>query len=530
MQHIYANATSVVMYLGTSNSAADAFMSDFSRVFELSLSWTSTPYSSDSSWRGQDWPREDDDFWVGLYHLLNHDWFRRLWTFQEAVLAGNMSLLCGLRWIDANDFITFVLRSENRPDPYTLHNPAIAARVPNKPALSSLAFIACGTIASFRQADLWYDREYWLVQLFMPKLLFETRMLNATESVDRVWGIAGLMGQTLQKALAPVVDYSEQGRSEYWRTYHQFSLKTLVEAKSFAPLTLVGSVKSSNHQLPSWCLDLAGEPLTLLHLDFKWNVSTVYGYAGYADFQYEDDHEIKAAARALAITSHPHISISTAENDRILLTRGFVIDTIAEVVDDPRLVGQTDYCYKGTWLDWTTANPIHAAVLAFYNRVGQLARRLDTACTEDEMPMEFIICMITDWRVTAEVQQIYQDAWRCINDGGYEYFQGLEDDNRRRKAWEATRNLIRITGHSFFATKEGRLGIATPGCRAGDRVCCFYGGMNLYVLREGEDQGDLMIARKDERRFIGVAFINGLMEQSDRDDARLEDDEIFRIR
>ncbi|KAH7382404.1 heterokaryon incompatibility protein-domain-containing protein [Phaeosphaeria sp. MPI-PUGE-AT-0046c] len=529
MKTIYANATAVVMYLGASNPMSDAFMSDFPRVYELSLSWAPTAYNPDPDWRGEGWPREDDDFWVGLYQLLNHDWFRRLWTFQEAVLAGNATLLCGLRWIDANDFINFILRGQNRPDPYIVQNDAIAARISGKPALSSLAFIACGTIASFRQTEPLYEREYWLVQLFMPKLLNETGMLNVTEPADKVWGIAGLMGQTLQNALAPIVDYSEQGRTEYWRTYHQFNLKTLVEAKSFAPLTLVGSVKPSNNRLPSWCLDLAGEPLTLLHLDSNWNLATVYGYAGYANFQYEHDHEDKAVARALAITSHTLISISTTDNDRILLTRGFVVDNITEVVDDPCLVGQIDYCYKGTWLDWTTDNPIHVAVLAFYNRVGQLARRLDPACKEDEIPMEFIICMLTDWRVTAEVQQIYQDAWSCINDGGYAHFLGLEDADRRRKAWEAVRNLIRITGHSFFATEKGRLGIATPGCKVGDRVCCFYGGMNLYLLRDVEKEESLASGERAEKLFVGVAFVNGWMEQSERDDARLEDDEIFRI-
>lgn len=528
MHHIYANATAVVMYMGASNPAIDTFMAEFPRVFELSLSWIPTTYNSDPGWRGEGWPGEDDDFWVGLYQLLNHDWFRRLWTFQEAVLAGNATLLCGLRWIDANDFITFVLRSENRPDPYIVHNPAIASRVPGSPALSSLAFIACGTIASFRQADLWYERDYWLVQLFMPKLLFETRMLNSTEPVDRVWGIAGLMGQTLQNALATVVDYSAQGRADYWQTYHQFSLKTLVEAKSFAPLTMAGSVKHSNPDLPTWCLDLAGQPLTLLHLDFNWNLATVYGYAGYADFQYEDDHENKAVARTLAISPHPFTSISTTDDERTLLTGGFVIDTISEVVDDPFLVGQIDYCYQTTWLDWTTDNPIHAAVLAFYNRVFALSRRRDPACKEDEIPMEIIICILTDWRVTDEVQQIYQDAWRCINDGGYAYFQSLKDGDRRRKAWEATRNMIRITGHSFFVTEVGRLGIATPGCAVGDKVCCFYGGFNLYILRDVETRA-LPDAEKADKQFAGVAFINGLMKQSERDVARLKEDEVFRI-
>lgn len=33
-----------------------------------------------------------------------------------------------------------------------------------------------------------------------------------------------------------------------------------------------------------------------------------------------------------------------------------------------------------------------------------------------------------------------------------------------------------MIGHFFFATKEGRIRLATPGCKPGDKLCVFYGG------------------------------------------------------
>jgi hypothetical protein len=97
MQQIYANATNVVMYMGQSNPATQAFMTDFPRVLQLSYSWKPTLCVFSPDWRGPDWPREDSLFWEGFWTILNHDWFRRVWTYQEIVLAKHGLLVCGDR-------------------------------------------------------------------------------------------------------------------------------------------------------------------------------------------------------------------------------------------------------------------------------------------------------------------------------------------------------------------------------------------------------------------------------------------------
>jgi hypothetical protein len=85
--------------------------------------------------------------------------------------------------------------------------------------------------------------------------------------------------------------------------------------------------------------------------------------------------------------------------------------------------------------------------------------------------------------------------------------------------------MIRLVGHSFFATEGGRFGIANPGCKPGDKVCAFYGGEALYMLRwPGAND------RSGNAEFCGAAFIPPLMEQHQRDEARLGEDEIFHIR
>jgi len=83
--------------------------------------------------------------------------------------------------------------------------------------------------------------------------------------------------------------------------------------------------------------------------------------------------------------------------------------------------------------------------------------------------------------------------------------------------------LRNLQGHSFIATEGGRFSIATPGCKPGDKVCTFYGGAPLYVLRSGDTKGE-------PSTFCGAAFIAHLMEQHERDAARLGPDEIFSIK
>lgn len=66
----------------------------------------------------------------------------------------------------------------------------------------------------------------------LPDLLRHLRYQHVQEPVDRVWAIAGLLSKDIQTKLLPLVDYSDQSRAEYWRTYFQFAKVVLVETQS----------------------------------------------------------------------------------------------------------------------------------------------------------------------------------------------------------------------------------------------------------------------------------------------------------
>ena len=68
MRHIYAHAAYVVIWMAALNPSIRVFMLGFPRVLNLANNRTpKTAEWNNPGWRGQNWPRDDDKFWEGLY-------------------------------------------------------------------------------------------------------------------------------------------------------------------------------------------------------------------------------------------------------------------------------------------------------------------------------------------------------------------------------------------------------------------------------------------------------------------------------
>ena len=52
-------------------------------------------------------------------------------------------------------------------------------------------------------------------------------------------------------------------------------------------------------------------------------------------------------------------------------------------------------------------------------------------------------------------------------------------------------------------TEAGKMGLAPAAARVGDRICIFFGGQLLYVLREREEI---------KWEFVGECYVHGLMD------------------
>ncbi|KPI39631.1 Sulfite efflux pump SSU1 [Cyphellophora attinorum] len=458
MHQVFSQARDVFIWLGPAIPQTEAFMHKFGSVFELAEEHDFAKAVEDD----EGWPSDNDHFWAGLFHILNHDWFRRLWTFQEVILARKSITVCGTSWVDLDNLV------------------------------------------------------------------------NVKEAVDRVWAISGLFNEDLQKQLAPLVDYSASGRKDYWRTHVRFMQTLLVETQSLGMLCIPPTIETKAPAMPSWCPNLSGKPACYMYLDALWDRAVSPRLA--ANLPGMDSDDDACSRRRRDIKYHPRKHITTDDKGG-LHVRGFVVETISEVVEDERLFGATKYMDDLGWEAYSLDNPTHIAALEWYSRGLRLARRVLHGSDEGAagIPREYLMAFFVNHRLRDEAELAYRDALTVVQTGDLDHILSLRETSRYELARRCMTQRKAMCGHAFFSTKGGRFGIAHPGVKPGDQVCVFYGAEPLHILRRpAPQQTDNANAAHDSTaaaaQFIGSAFIPHLMEQQLSDTARLGPDEIFLMR
>jgi hypothetical protein len=522
MHQIYSQASAVLVWLGASNPSAAAFMRDFARVYDLAPTWTPKDETNDPKWRGEDWPLDGDPFWQGLLHIAFHEWFGRLWTFQEVVLSKEAWLLYADTRIGLPYFVGFWHAGRVGPKSFI--------RVPERVRSQQVDIIhdAC-VMFSWRLGE---EKATAVKPRDLPHMFYRVRHRKVKEQVDRVWAITGVLTESLRNSLSPKVDYSDEGRSCYWRTYILFAKGVYEDEQSLALLNMPPSVDCANTCLPSWCPDLySTEALCDQQIQSGWhypikNRATHLPRAWYlnGNDENDDDDERKCLESQAAVVEHSLKLIKINNDSRVLSIRGFVVDKIVEVVDDTyHLFRQFDESLNRNILYTEIDNAMHKAVKGFYLRGLALARRVycDTGNTPFQIPLNFVMCLFQDCRLSEEIIGVCEEVFDAFTPEGADRFKHAHD-TRRDVCFQFWGHIMGWIGHSFFATEGGRFGVATPGCKPGDVVCVFYSGEPLYILpAEGTGPGLKPV------RFGGTAFIPHLMDQDQRDDARLGPDEIF---
>lgn len=135
----------------------------------------------------------------------------------------------------------------------------------------------------------------------------------------------------------------------------------------------------------------------------------------------------------------------------------------------------------------------------------------------------------TDHRINKHVDAAHKDAMDALKLGDYRSLQQLS--NKRSDRAELTAAQLRhLSGHSFFSTNWGRVGLATPGCKPGDKICLFYGGHPLYIIRPHRSKYNPATKTDDKLwEFVGTAYVPHLMDQHIKDDARQGPDQIYTL-
>jgi hypothetical protein len=428
-------------------------------------------------------------------------------------------LLCGSYYIDGNDMFDFVWEGFFKTESFIAYDPPDAALVPGTPQQSDLAFDAIALIRNFRNAT---SRRGWGI----PLLLSDLRIRHVKETVDRVWAVVGLFDENLQRQLSSFVDYSDQGRAKYWKTFVSFAKAAIKRNRSLELLGIPWSVEQRAICMPSWCPDLSGFPACKMYLNGSWNRPTSIRYAVVQPMLRSDQGEQAREMEVFVRQDHPLKLVSILENEDLLQIRGLVVDTVSEIVEDPRLFGTTK-AFLGLIYPQIFRHALYATFVEFYTQALELARRVHYGSKEPttEIPLEFLMCLLVDERVLGDAKLAFGDAMTGLMTKSEEHFL-----RGHPLAGHCFYQCMHMLGHSFFGTEGGRFGVAHPGLKPGDKVCAIYGEENLHILRWPDRSSASTAKRADEHaHFCGVAFIPYLMKEHQWDAARLGPDELFTI-
>lgn len=213
MQRIYSEAKSVTVWIGIPSPNLVAFFENLHTNLEIGRRWTKCQEEGEDPSRRPDCalPLYYDPFWKDCYELLHAEWFSRLWTFQEAVFAKIVDFRTGTLVLDADQVIDFVCGGRDaRWFQYSQEDVGYIGGTSSQ---------AESNLNTFKVIEVMHEQLMVDPQMRFPNLLNVVHMRVATEPVDRIWAVAPLLGGKYQGELAAIVDYSEKGRKEYWRTY-----------------------------------------------------------------------------------------------------------------------------------------------------------------------------------------------------------------------------------------------------------------------------------------------------------------------
>jgi hypothetical protein len=462
MPRIYSQAHEVLCWLGAEENKSDLVMQKLPSMAEWQRQHFADPMVGLDLKRSQV-PIEppDQELWGCMMAFFLRPWFRRLWVVQEILMARELVLVCGGRAISWDSLVAAAGEFSS------LRIEVDDIRIGR---LCQCAMKGINELGMWREAA----RGAVLNGLSQPefvRILLWGCQRQVTEPVDRIWALTGLARPELRKSVAPLVDYSSEGRSNFYATFKNFVQAFLLQDERLWMLSLA-AVTPKHGNLPSWCPNFSycseDRQLGLLQRDFK------HYNAGYS------------AAEPLK----PNVRFSPGNGH--LVVRGFFTDKIqsGRVLGTPE-DSELRFRFDNRCLE-------HAAEL-YKDR----AKAVEAHCRT----------LIADRRIYVrdpekghevsipELIEIYA-TWRMHLEGDPD-LASLNPEERHAISWFNDRARV-STQRGYIGTAGGRLGLAPIETKVGDLICILYGASTPYVVRPNGDGNSMTL--------VGDAYIHGLMD------------------
>lgn len=478
MGDIYTKATQVVVWLGLAGNDSDVALEWMVRLSSLLPPIPNPPMLDSLPEHGL--PEKGSPLWPALGHFYRRNWFGRLWTFQEAVLAQEKLLVCGtktVKWETA----ALVAKKLLRLMIWTL---CVGYE---RPELHRDGFRAMQSI-DFSRMVL---KEYRPLNFATLLMMADTKLV--TEPRDRVYGMLGM-------ALADVRDripisYENAGNAGDLQAYIDCA-KACVEGEPVMKLLLLQIVAGRPRVpgLPSWVPNL------------NYSQGKILPFGEHVLAGILPDREAIGEIR-------------TIPGSNVLKVRGFRAGSILEI-------GEGSF-------QWPLAKdeeqiPRAQGFLKWEETCLQIAKRVyPPGSSADSIPMGHLFTLTSNTRTRIregqdeEFLQSYHDVLANIRQNAKDG-QTHHPPHQRRAMYHSTWQQIYYAcpGRRYFATSDGRTGLGPPDMHVGDEVCVLYDAPALFILQRREGGGWTL---------IGDAYVYGLMDLEETLKQSRMEDEVFDI-
>jgi hypothetical protein len=496
MGEIYENAKRTLVWLGDAADDSDLAMDSLPGLLNIVQTMEPNEFRPHvSAWPDillkYRLPAVGEPVWHALQALFSRQWFYRLWTLQEVVLARDPIVLCGSRYIDWNILPLF-------------------AKAVTDTRLSVLCFkqensesTGAHTQEPIQFLTQIHDMRTRLRPLqnamFLCTLISFSNNRGYRDPVDRVWALMGLLSKASYKILqeARLVDFTPEAKENYHETYLAIVKVHVKRLPNSAMAILEHGLTHARHPLlPSWCPD--------------WNRKQICTPIAYVPGAAAGRPDGLAATTGPIRLLRPIMSV---EGDSLSVL-GLPLDTIRYVSQDTGKFGGS-YVTNGD-PDWMRM---------------RLSQMWNIECLN-------IVAAVTD-----------SAHHEVSDDQGIQLWNKLQEslDNlhamlfpwMKRLNFDMSNFVLWCNSRKFFGTDCGRFGIGHPDIKQGDVLCAMFGGVSLFILRPVErsavKQGQtsrlhLDLLPTELFEVIGDAYVPDLMHGEGFRERSCEDMMHFRLR
>ena len=431
---------------------------------------------------------KDDPFWSAFLTFMDRDWFSRVWTYQETILAKNATVICGSQHVDWQlvRYCQSHLLSINCWDTiygwnHFRSNPQGNSRIFERSITEAQPFSRPNTLM---------------------ELLMGTGTREAKDPRDYVYGIIGLVEDRIQSMI--LVDY-DLPESAVFAKAAKVAIQIGGTVSCCQMWVRFDSIlKTRVQDLPSWCPDFSSGQMNGIMNKIK-NPGATFA-----------DCNMISESTQICLSEFGHVKFDLGLN--IISISGIRLDTIDESSDAtmPFDIGHLHQLRKEHFASWESF-------------IEEQRRIFETLCGKQQREWVYqmaVLFLSDDTKI--ETSQIWLQKYIYPQLSlPYEELRSRFEELRNfcglvealgirtwpDALWKLKINLsdyrlisetmfdltIVQKGRCFFTTASGRVGYSSKKMHRGDNICYIPGSQLLHVLSPKCD------------RYIANASVEGSM-------------------